>query len=349
MNQIHFEPNDGYLIIARINVPFPIPSKYKDIIYEKGKADHFTGSLIRKNEEWYIYIDKLKFLPQDDILKVIDGLKISYKKVMPNVNVDEFIKIEGKLLRRKIVEKTENFFNNIINLPGTIVYSLVMLGEKDTLYAIKFPEKFLSDVSSILMDFILDSPLRVDVLLLNKENYFPEPSFIKLIKSFKLDYSKYTLIKTEWKMTEEELRNENRGIFQNEMSFKPKYFGMEAEGLVGRMVAELKSEDIKGNVNKAIIEGNGKNAQLVEFDLKSKWFHDIYNDVLYPMGGSFFYWGYSDGRGTLENYYIIPARNQMEFLKGLKKHWSEPSRVKHINTISYVNNLGEVMKEYNFL
>ena len=54
------------------------------------------------------------------------------------------------------------------------------------------------------------------------------------------------------------------------------------------MVAELKSEDIKGSVNKAIIEGNGRNAQLVEFDLKSKWFHDIYNDVLYPMGGSFF-------------------------------------------------------------
>jgi len=71
------------------------------------------------------------------------------------------------------------------------------------------------------------------------------------------------------------------------MSFKPKYFGMEAEGPVGRMVAELKSEDIKGNVNKAIIEGNGNNAQLVEFDLKSKWFHDIYDDVLYPMGGSF--------------------------------------------------------------
>ena len=33
MNQIHSEPNDGYLIIARIKVPFPIPSKYKDIIY----------------------------------------------------------------------------------------------------------------------------------------------------------------------------------------------------------------------------------------------------------------------------------------------------------------------------
>jgi len=92
-------------------------------------------------------------------------------------------------------------------------------------------------------------------------------------------------------MTEEELRNENRGIFQNEMSFKPKYIGMEAEGLVGRMVAELKSDDIKGDVNKAIMEGNGKNIQLVEFDLKSKWFHDIYNDFLYPMGGSFFYWG----------------------------------------------------------
>jgi len=150
-------------------------------------------------------------------------------------------------------------------------------------------------------------------------------------------------------MPEEELRSENRGIFQNEMSFKPKYIGMEAEGLVWRMVAELKSDDIKGDVNKAIMEGNGKNAQLVEFDLKSKGFHDIYIWCSLSNGRVIFYWGYSDGSGTLENYYIIPARNQMEFLKGLKKHWSEPSRVKHINTISYVNNLGEVMKEYNFL
>jgi len=101
---------------------------------------------------------------------------------MPNVNVDEFIKKEGKLLRRKVAEKTENFLNNIINLSGTIVYSLVMGGEKDTIYAIKFPEKILSDVSSIFMDFILDTPFQVDVLLLNKENSFPEPSFIKLIK-----------------------------------------------------------------------------------------------------------------------------------------------------------------------
>jgi len=37
MNQIHSEPNDGYLIIGRINIPFPIPSKYKDIIYEREK------------------------------------------------------------------------------------------------------------------------------------------------------------------------------------------------------------------------------------------------------------------------------------------------------------------------
>jgi len=109
MNQIHFEPNDSYLIKGRINISSPISSKYKDIIYERGKADHFTGSLIRKNGEWYIYIDKLKFLPQDDILKVIDRLKISYKKVMPNANVDEFIKIEGKLLRRKGFGKNGKF------------------------------------------------------------------------------------------------------------------------------------------------------------------------------------------------------------------------------------------------
>ena len=349
MNQIHFEPKDGYLIIARANIPNPIPSKYKDIIYERGKADYFTGGLIRKNGEWYIYIDKLKFLPQDEILKVVDELKDSYKKLMPTATADEFIKIEGKLLRRKLMKTTDNFFNNVINFPGTIVYSLIMLGEHNTIFAIKVPQEFLSDVSSLLMEFILDSRFQLDVSLLDNENSFPEPSFIKFIKSFRLDYSKFILIKTEWKMTEEELMNENRGIFQNEMSFKPKYFDTDDEGLVGRMVAELKSEDIKGNVNKVIIEGKGKNTKLVEFDLKSKWFSDIYNDILYPMGGSFFYWGYSDGRGTLENYYIIPARNQMEFLKGLKKHWSEPSRVKHINAISYVNNLGEVMEEYNFL
>jgi len=47
---------------------------------------------------------------------VFDGLKISYEKAMPNVKVDEFIKIEGKLLRRKVVKETEIFFNNIINL-----------------------------------------------------------------------------------------------------------------------------------------------------------------------------------------------------------------------------------------
>ncbi|MGC8655776.1 MAG: hypothetical protein ACP5TG_04690 [Thermoplasmata archaeon] len=349
MEEIHFEPKDGYISIFKGSIPNTVPSKYKDIIFERGKSDYFTGGLIRREGEWYIYIDKLKFLPDDDILKIVDGLKDEYRKLLKNESDDQFIEKEGKFLRRKLLKTTNDFFNRVVNLPGGVLYSFVMLGEHDTLFAYKFPEKVSSEVTSLLMEYITNTPVQVDLLFLAKETSYSEPSFFKLMKSFRLDYSKFILIKTEWRMTEEELKNENRGIFQNEMSFKPKYFDPDTKGLIGRMVAELKSEEIKGNVDKIILEGKGSNTKLVEFELKSKWFSDIYNDVLYPTGGSFFYWGYSNGKGIIENYYIIPGRNQIEFLKGLKKHWSEPSRAKHTNTITLVQNVEEVMKEYNFL
>ncbi len=353
MDEINFEPKDGYILIFKVPISNPVPSKYKDIIFEWGKSDYFTGGLIRREGEWYIYIDKLKFLPDDEILKIVDVMNNEYRELLKDELQDElhdqFIEKEGKFLRRKLLKTIKDFFNGVVNLPGGVLYSFVMLGEHNTLFAYKFPEKVSPEVNSLLMEYLTKTPLQVDLLFLAKESSYSEPSFFKLMKSFRLDYSKFVLIKTEWRMTEDELKNENGGIFQNEMSFKPKYFDPDTEGLIGRMVAELKSEEIKGNVDKIIIEENGSNTTLVEFKLKSKWFSDIYNDVLYPTGGSFFYWGYSNGKGILENYYIIPRRNQIEFLRGLKKHWSKPSRAKHTNTITLVQSVKEVMEEYNFL
>ncbi len=345
MNGIHFEPKDGYFAIIRIVTPNPIPSKYRDTIYDRGKSDYFLGSLIKKEGEWYIYINKLKSLPDDEILRIVKELKDNYVRIMPDKVNDEFIIKEGKLLRRRITSTTKDFFNLLLNQSGSLVYSVTELGENDTLMAFKFPDTSSIETASILLDYIINAPFQIDILYLENENLYREPSFFKLLKSFRIDYKEFILIKTEWKMTEEELINENGGIFQNEMSFKPKYFDPDTNGLVGKMIAETKSVDIKGRVGKKIIEEMNGNAVLVEFEIKSKWFSDIYQDVLYPIGGPFFYWGYSDGKGILENYYVIPAGNQIDFLKGLKKHWSEPSRAKHTNTITLVQNIDVIMKE----
>ena len=344
MPQIRFEPTDGYFMVIKVHIENPIPERFHNIIFDNGKSDHFGAALVRINKKWFLYIDKLKFLPNKDLNAIADIMNSEFEKY----DNDIVVEIDGKAIKRGVTKISNEFLNGLAETRGVIIYSIALMGLHDVLIAIKYPESVASIVDDLYFKYIQSANYNVEIVILEKEEERDIPSFFRFHNLIHIDFSKLLLVETVWNMKDDELKNENNGVFQNEMTFKPKYFDPESSPLYGEIVGNVLALDIKGNADFEIIS-NGEKLKLVEFKIKSRWFFDLYNDIIRPLNGAFFYWGYSDGNYNLENYYIIPMRNEIEFLKGINKHWSEPSRAHHINVIKHVEPLNEVAKRYGFI
>ncbi len=270
-------------------------------------------------------------------------MEYEYKRQGNNIEIG----LENKIIRRGLTAASNDFLDTLANTEGVIIYSVALMGLNDTIIGIKFPESVSLKVSDLILNYINSAPFDVEILKMEKENDDDMPSFFKFHNLVKFDYSKLILIKTRWEMISEEVKDQNEGIFLNEMKFTIKLFDPESAPIIGEFPSDVSPKDVKGNSKFKIIGGN--TGKIVEFDIKSKWFHDFYEDVIKPTSGPFFYWGYSDGKGNIDNYYIIPERNQVLFLKGLKKHWSEPSRANHKNMIMIIENLKETIEMVGFL
>ncbi len=339
---LNFEPNMDNFVAIRAKVKNPIPERFRDVIFDMG-SDHFGTGHIRRDNKWYVYIDKLKSLPVQDLKSLVSQMEYEYERQGNNIE----IVLEDKIIRKGLTAASNDFLDTLANTDGVIIYSVALMGLNDTIVGIKFPESVSLKVSDLILNYINSAPFDVEILKLDKENDDDIPSFFKFHNLIKFDYSKLLLIKTRWEMTGEELKEQNGGIYLNEMKFTIKLFDPESAPIIGEFSSDVSPQNVKGNAKFKIIGGN--TGRIVEFDIKSKWFHDFYEDVVKPTSGPFFYWGYSDGKGNIDNYYIIPKRNQVLFLKGLKKHWSEPSRVNHKNMIMIIENLKETTERAGFL
>ncbi|MGC9294454.1 MAG: hypothetical protein ACP5E8_04175 [Thermoplasmata archaeon] len=344
MCPIRFEPNDGYFMVLKIHIENPIPERFQGVIFDNGKSDHFGVGLVRINKRWFLFIDKLKFLPNKELNVIIDFMNSEFEKSGNDIMVE----LEGKAIKRGVTKASNQFLNGLAETEGVIIYSVALMGQHDVLIAIKYPETVASAVDDLYFEYINSVNYNVEIVTLEKEHEGDIPSFFKFHNIINIDYSRLLMIKTVWNMKMDESRNENEGIFQNEMTFKPKFFDPESSPLYGEIVANLKEKEIKGRAEFKIIS-NSEEGRLIEFRIKSKWFYDFYNDVVRPLNGPFFYWGYSNGKNVHENYYIIPIRNEIEFLKGISKHWGEQSRAHHNNVITYVEPLNEVVKKHSFI
>jgi len=339
---LKFEPHLSYFMTLKINIKNPISDRFKDTTFDEGLPDHFLAGRVRENREWFLYIDKLKILSKSDLESFAHYLSAEYQKLGFGITV----KLENKAIKRTIASLSNDYFNNLAETEGVYHYNSALLGLSDTIIGIRFAEGSALRVSEITLEFINSAPFNVEILRLEKEVEGGIPAFIKLLNDMKYDFSKLIMIQTRWISTEEELNRENNGIFLNEMKFTIKLFDPESAPIIGEFSSDVSPHDVKGNAKFKIIGGN--TGKIVEFDIKSKWFHDFYEDVVKPISGPFFYWGYSDGKGNIDSYYIIPERNQVLFLKGLKKHWSEPSRANHKNIILKVENMKEIQDELDF-
>lgn len=328
------EPKIGNYLIFSASVRAPFPAKYGQIIYDNGSIDHFDAGLIW-NKEWYIYIDKLKPLPESEIRSNVDYFNSKFGHDDDSI----FLETEGKLVRSRLRKNTEVFLNSLMKINGVVIFPVVLMGDNDNIYAIRYPESASQEVTKLFLDYAVNAPFKVDVLKIGEDK---EDSFLlEFYKFTKYDFSLLTLIETVWEMNENEITNENLGILQNEMVFVPKYFGFDSP-IVGRLGPKSIDNFPKGNAESTIISKD-KFGTLVQVSMNRRVLVDFYFDILRPINGGLIYWAYSDGVSKLYNFFILPTRNTSEFVRGMTSYWEKTVRSNHKNYIKTVKSLNDII------
>ncbi len=334
MDSIIFEPKIGNYIIFSMSIRLPFPAKYRTIIYDEERIDHFGAGLIWNNA-WYIYIDKLKSLPESEIRLNVEYFNNEYG----NLDDTVFLETEGKLIRSRLRRATEDFLIRLMKIDGVVIYPVILMGDKDNIYAIRYPESASQEVTKLFLDYVENAPFKIDVLKIVEDK--GDSFLFEFYKSTRFDFSLLTMVVTVWEIDEEQIKNENLGILQNEMVLVPKYFGFDSP-LIARLGPRTAENGLKGKAEMRIVSKD-KFGTLVQMSMNRRVLTDFYNDILKPINGSLIYWAYSDGSSKLYNYFVLPTRNASSFIRGMSEYFKKPVRSKHKNYIMMVKKISDII------
>lgn len=339
-NQIKMEPPYGYFLIIRIHVKNSFPEKYNSILFDQGKSDHFEGTLTRDGKNWMISIDKLRSLPAYEVSQIRDFQISEFRKI------DDDVKIEviGKKIRRTVFKLTSNFLNSMAEIPGVSIIGVVLLGQNDTLLALEYPEISADDVSRVLVDYISDTRFNVDLLYVGNLYQSGTSPFLFFHSFAKYDFSNLNLIEIMWRMKKEEIQEEAGGIFQNEMFFISKIPDRESKKLISLIPRESTACKFKGEAN-IIPIGEDKCAKLAEIDLKDGRFSSFNNFINNSLDYHVYYWGYSDGNGSIKISLIVPYFQRRVFFDNFWEYIVKEDNKYQEYSIVRVENLADIISK----
>lgn len=331
------DPSLGKLLVLRNFIPNYLPERYRENIFGNSKNRSIVSGLVRLHGEWFIRIDCLRSLPDDQIDVVVDSMRMEYLKIFPDIDPSSYIFRSGKSVIRKTVPPTTRLMNKLYEVPGVVILPFIIMSSESNSFVIKFPESSGNMVTRLVMDYVSDAPFPSNIVSLVDDRPSGLHSILSISERLGADISDYVLIRTVYEMSTAEMDGQNCGIFRNKMSLFPKLFDPENSTIVSRLEGNF-VEPTRCHEKPAEISSSA-GFQLMEISLKSKWFKDIFDDVIYTSGGASMYWAYSDGSGRLENYFIVYKKNVTDFLVGLRKYWSRPTRNDHKNWIDLVVDL----------
>jgi len=321
-NKIHFYKSFPNIVSIEFNLGYPV--------YVSDSQDFTPSNLAllgRDNGRWFMYSNGFK---KGGIELERKGIQNSQNQKFKNYRND------GSMIEYYPPMELDSILNQISSLSGTMIQHEAILKQEGFTIFIETVDRSLEPT----LDLIRNVKDSINIIInVNKvpEEEMEIPQCIEFLKQ-NGDYDDLELIKTIWKMRRVELMNDIAGIFLNEGTFRPKYFDSVSANLIGN----IKGETVKGRSNFTLYYKKN-NEQAVEFEVSSYWFGDFFRNVIRTYMGSFYYWSYSDGKGTLENYFIINGKMKSEFLSGLLSHWKEPRRIKHHNYIEYIKKLKKIV------
>lgn len=262
-----------------------------------------------------------------------DRLSDNEKKIIEGeTGNDSGVSVIGdSILKLSVLDYFEEIINMINEIPGFRAHPCVLFHSSDMYLQIDYDEDSLEMNSEAVMKIVNSLTEKNEIVYIGKHpaNF---PYLIKLYKEFGCNMSDLTLVQTEWTMTEEEIEKENNGVFQNNGILIPKYF---TNGEQDTILFRLALPEVKGNVNFVPANNSGN---LIEMKLESKFFSDIYREIIMSYFGTLFYQA-EVKNGTLTSNFVIDTSLLNQFLLGLKRHWGIDTRRSHDNVISTVKKL----------
>ncbi|KAA8922811.1 hypothetical protein [Thermoplasma sp.] len=334
-----FPPSLDYLASIRVNVPNPVPERFWKMFpgyNEENRRYNYGGMFAREDGRWKMFINAFKTLKTDEVESIVDYINSYYTKI----GLGKVVKHDTNALIRDISEISNASINKLASIPGLVMYPVISLGRDELIIVFEFVEEVLDLVTKLILDYVNLAPLPAEVIRLEKLESIDIPSFRLAVERKEINPSMVQVIRTTWTLSEEELQINSNGIFQNTMNFRMKYVASDTNSLIAR----VHNSDIRFNGKYEVYRSN-RNGKIVQFNFESTWFHDFYYDIVRSIMGPIDYWGYSDGSGHLDNYFVIRKEDQIEFLKALGKYWSDEKRKTHNNRIMEILPLTDIVPE----
>ncbi len=330
-----FKNSGLHQAIFKAYFPTPLPSKYMDVFYGKNLEGSFPASLAKEEDGWYIYLDKFRDLPQDDINSILNFISNEYEKYFPDAIPSHFLKIENKFIKRGMSSMANQFFNKVWEIPSTIIFPLSFISFQHMTFSLLYHENFGESISKAIMDLMERSPYPIEISIKEVDDNDPL-GYRNFLNWNRQNLSNFRIV--ENRVPIDRTINEELGIFQSKMIFLIKsmthYHSKESMDSV--LIIKNLDENLRGNFSRVITLS--ENFNLFQIHFKSPLTSDLMANVIFPIGSGNLHWGYYRNN-TINNYFIVESRNTRHLLKGFNKHLSEVHKSGSFGTLYYLDYL----------
>lgn len=333
VDNFYFDRSLKNFAIIRISIPIVVPSKYSQLLNINKSNNFFLSTFYRENDKWFIRLAFLSPLLRKDLETVASDLAERYRSI--GLGGDVVVSGDRSLIR-SLNDDFNRFYNSIADLEGTKIYPFALMGEKEVLIGFEYTDGSSSEISKLLLDFIRSSEGKVGIRTLGRSFAVSGdiPAFYQLYGEIFNGNHNFIMVKTEWQMTEDEMNSENGGIFLNRCIVRPKYFDVDSVP----MIANIFNSEIRGKSGYKVIESNA-DGKVILSEHKTYFFSHIRKYLGLKILRPFYFWSYSDGKGNVNNFFIMEQESLEGFLEGIYDFWNDPMRRHHNNTLKYIGKI----------
>lgn len=259
------------------------------------------------------------------------------RKYMSMWGAGNEINIRNGILEMSVPSFLNPFFEEINKIPGCRISPNLLRIEGDVYISIEYSHIVSWQVSNAVMTFLSQNHIFLKELIYSGNNNGKIPYLLNLYRSKGNDLDNLFMIRTTWKINEEDMKNQNQGFFLNSGRYVPKFF---INGISDKLIFKSDYSVIKGGGTSESIDPSDN---LFEVEIRSAFFSDFYKEVIRYYSGPIFV-TMQISNGFHISSYIIERQYQRLFVTGLLKHWKRDARSNHVNYISAAFGLNSVLE-----
>lgn len=245
--------------------------------------------------------------------------------------------VHNTILEMEFPQFVIPFYERLNAIKGCRVDPNVYHSNGDVYVCVEYHRSIAKEVNDVVTDFLVRDHLFTKSFIYCGPQIAGLPYLLQLYARSGNSLSNFLLVKTAWKYDPEQIKTQNEGVLLNMGKYMPKEF---AEGQREKLVFRTESQTIRGDLKGDVVS---RDDNIVEFQVKSKFFLDFSNEVIKRYSGPIFLHLEITPEKQL-SYFIVEKALQIQFLKGLTENWGRPARADHVNFIESVMSLDEVVK-----